>query len=505
MKGEADVRGMDLYQETRRQGNAFLGKVLLGLALAQLAGGGGLLLRVWSGNVSPAAPACLFLGAIILGLALLVCKTMEARGKHLPKLEYCFFGLFLLDLGALIYALGNQIFAHYLWMAPVALTCLYSDPKLTVFAAGGAVLEAVLLTVFLPLSVGLPGPGLLIIISACTVLLAFATFVYIAKRNKGVVDSLLAVEKEGAERFSRLQETLRQVFSSSRVLGEAGRELAAQAGQVGSPASVISRNTTAGTENLQQIMKVIAEQQETLDRNKGYTLETVRIMEGIVSNAQSGVEMTAEMDEVIAEFRGKLNRTFLTFRESGEEFIKIETIVETVNDISSQINLLSLNAAIEAARAGEEGRGFSVIAETIQNLSNQTRDALNRIKEIIATVFEQTDKIQKESKETQDLFGKVLEVVMSVHGNIAAIAKRLNEKTPVLLKLTEYLQAQTQILAGINRQVAGVYDCAAKAGEEAGALLTVMDGVKKAVDRLASAATELLNLSQSLPAQEEAE
>lgn len=94
---------------------------------------------------------------------------------------------------------------------------------------------------------------------------------------------------------------------------------------------------------------------------------------------------------------------------------------------------------------------------------------------------------------------------MSVHGNIAAIAKRLNEKTPVLLKLTEYLQAQTQILAGINRQVAGVYDCAAKAGEEAGALLTVMDGVKKAVDRLASAATELLNLSQSLPAQEEAE
>lgn len=498
------MKGMDLYQENLRKGNSFLLKILLGLALAQLAGFGGSLLKVWPGDVSSGAPVYLLAGAIVLGIAIPVCKIIEARGKHPSNLEYFLFALFLLDLGAIIYALGNHIFAHYLWMAPVALTCLYFNPKLTVFATGWAVLEFVLITAFLPLSADLPGPGLLITIVACTIFLAFTAFVYIVRRNKGVVDSLLAVEKEGTERFFKLQETLSQVISSGRVLSEVGRELAANAGQVDSSASVIGRNTATCAEDLQRIMQVIEENKDTLDRNKGYTLETVRIVEGIVSNAQSGVVMTAEMDEVIAEFKGKLSQTFATFRESGDEFIKIETIVETVNDISNQINLLSLNAAIEAARAGDEGRGFSVIAETIQNLSNQTRDALNRIKEIITTVSEQTEKIQKESKKTQELFGKVLEVVMSVHGNIAAIAKRLNEKTPVLLKLTEYLQAQTQILGGINQQVSGVYDCTAKAGEEVETLLTMIDGVKQAVGNLTSAAAELFNLSQSLPEQEEA-
>lgn len=494
------MNGMDLYQENLRKGNSFVLKVFFGLALVQLVGLGGLFLKVWAGD-----PTCLLIGAIVMGIAIPVCKIIEARGKNPPNLPYYLFGLFLLDLGSIIYAFGNHILAHYLWMAPVSLTCIYFNPKLTVFAAGWAVLEAVVITCFLPLSADLPSPALLIIIAACTVFLAFLAFVYIVKRSKGVVDALLALEEEGVERFSKVQETLSRILSSGRVLNQAGRELAANTERADSSASAISRNTAASAENLQQIIKVIKENKDTLDRNKSYTMETVRIVEGIVSNAQSGVVMTAEMDEVIAEFEGKLSQTFTTFRESGDQFIKIETIVETVNDISSQINLLSLNAAIEAARAGEEGRGFSVIVETIQNLSNQTRDALNRIKGIIATVSEQTDKIQKESKKTEELFGKVLEVVMSVHGNIAAIAKRLNEKTPVLLKLTEYLQAQTQIMGGINQQVSGVYDFTAKAEEEMGGLLTVIEGVKKSVVNLNSAAAELFNISKSLLAQEEAE
>jgi methyl-accepting chemotaxis protein len=355
------------------------------------------------------------------------------------------------------------------------------------------------------LSVAAPNLAGLMIIAVFNLFLPFFTLVYIVKRNRGFVDSLLALEKENAERLSKVQDLLQQVLTTGQILNRSGQELAANADQVGASASVINQQTADSIGNIKKVLQVIKENKDTLERNRGYTMETVRIIEGIVSNAQSGVAMSAEMDEMVDEFKGKLNQTFTTFRESGDQFISIQTIVETIDDISGQINLLSVNAAIEAARAGEHGRGFSIIAEAIQNLSNQTGTALSRIEEVIKNVSEQTDKIQKESKETGELFGKVLEVVLNVHGNIAAIAKRLNEKTPVLLKLTEFLQAQTQILAGVNNEVTGVYDFVVNTDQQVRELLTVIDGVKKSVGDINSAATGLSTLFKSLTTQEEPE
>ncbi|MGL4369217.1 MAG: methyl-accepting chemotaxis protein, partial [Spirochaetota bacterium] len=97
--------------------------------------------------------------------------------------------------------------------------------------------------------------------------------------------------------------------------------------------------------------------------------ETLHRIGGISANARSGEESLSVMSE-------SMN---VIGRSSGE----ITGIIEIINDISDQINLLSLNAAIEAARAGDFGRGFAVVAGEISKLADQTARSIKNIGDLI--------------------------------------------------------------------------------------------------------------------------
>jgi methyl-accepting chemotaxis protein len=83
---------------------------------------------------------------------------------------------------------------------------------------------------------------------------------------------------------------------------------------------------------------------------------------------------------------------------------QINSITETMNKVAEQTNLLALNASIEAARAGEEGRGFSIVAKEIRNLSEQTKGYSLNISKLIKDITERTRIV---TETTSDAIGKV--------------------------------------------------------------------------------------------------
>jgi heme-based aerotactic transducer len=85
---------------------------------------------------------------------------------------------------------------------------------------------------------------------------------------------------------------------------------------------------------------------------------------------------------------------------------KIKNVITIVAEISSQINLLSLNAAIEAARAGEHGKGFSVVSSEIRKLSEDTNNAVKQISELIQQTNTFTDQVGGSIGEVQKLVAK---------------------------------------------------------------------------------------------------
>ena len=107
------------------------------------------------------------------------------------------------------------------------------------------------------------------------------------------------------------------------------------------------------------------------------------------SIAATAEEMTATSQELAAT-AASLSNTLGDLRTSGEtvlsEIRKTDDILRFVSDVAASSNLLGLNAAIEAARAGEHGRGFSVVAEEIRKMADNSSSAVKDIKAIIQQI-----------------------------------------------------------------------------------------------------------------------
>lgn len=184
--------------------------------------------------------------------------------------------------------------------------------------------------------------------------------------------------------------------------------------------------------------------------------------------------------------------------ELGQLGSQIGVIVDIIKQIASQTSLLSLNAAIEAARAGEQGKGFAVVAGEIKILADKSREATEKITEMIEEIQGRTVNAVKTmevtTKNVEDSVKYIEDVELSLV-NIASTSAMTNKNVHDVTLQVETLSRNADGLVKMMRNISAITESSAAHTEEISCIseeqATRLEEVSANANSLASMAVEL--------------
>ena len=230
---------------------------------------------------------------------------------------------------------------------------------------------------------------------------------------------------------TRRKDEFQSLYSGMNQMAENTREVLKEAGEMSGHVTEavlelteevqsIRSYTTETTESFEVVEKGIVQQTEEVcacasmisdfanDINDVSTsIEDVqRVTNETDTFVKKGVEIINTLSERMQETSDIATSVISSIEKLEVTANSIDEIISFINEVSTQTNLLSLNASIEAARAGEAGRGFAVVAEEIRKLADATMEAGNNIQELVSN-------IQADTKQTVSLAERTGEIVSS--------------------------------------------------------------------------------------------
>lgn len=243
-----------------------------------------------------------------------------------------------------------------------------------------------------------------------------------------------------------LNDTSSQTLAANNEISKAVEDVAE--GSTGMAASISKIN-----ENLEEMSRETKDINESVNEIRNQTAavqDSSKIMNDKIKSMQNSSQ---KMDEGISAISKRIETVNTTVD-------KVSNIVSVIEEISSETNLLSLNASIEAARAGDAGKGFAVVAQEIRVLSDNTNTELENIKQIISslveecrycvqasgTIVEDNAKQKEEIKAVLDEFGSLDEQIQKT----AEKADEIEELVTAMIELNDDITKSSNSLTDVS-------------------------------------------------------
>ena len=256
-----------------------------------------------------------------------------------------------------------------------------------------------------------------------------------------------------------LHDIISKIRADAILLGE-------QSGQIGSSALSVNTVSTKLHDSVVEIKN-----------DAGLVHEVTGDVASRLSEAAEGAQRTSVASKNSAEqlltsvreferFQTDMERTAQTTQELSTAANKVTSITDTIHDISSQTNLLALNAAIEAARAGEHGRGFAVVADEVRQLAKRTEDATSEISGLIEGMSGNVNTTVEALELSVADAKKNIDRLTILADESTSSSERVQEMRQSLLEVEGFMDSQKQAVERITSAVTTLFDVSSDANRE---------------------------------------
>lgn len=271
-----------------------------------------------------------------------------------------------------------------------------------------------------------------------------------------------------------LNDTSSQTLAANNEISKAVEDVAE--GSTGMAASISKIN-----ENLLEMSNETKDINESVNEIRNQTVavqDSSKIMNNKIKSMQNSSQ---KMDEGISAISKRIETVNTTVD-------KVSNIVSVIEEISSETNLLSLNASIEAARAGDAGKGFAVVAQEIRVLSDNTNTELENIKQIISSLVEECRYCVQASGTIVEDNAKQKEEIKAVLEEFSALDEQIQKTAEKADEIEELVTAMIELNDDITKSSNSLTDVSAAnaaATEEMNANIEELNAMMNGVSEMA--------------------
>ena len=272
--------------------------------------------------------------------------------------------------------------------------------------------------------------------------------------------------------------------STAEDLEEAANNQSSSMSQIKENVENMAKAVTEVAENatiLAQTVANVTEQEQAIESSMNELVKKADSGQHDMSNVANG------MSDIVDSMKDMANAV-ANVDEAAE---KITQIIDLINSISSQTNLLSLNASIEAARAGEAGKGFAVVASEIGTLAQNSADATNQIGEIIKDMSQKVQLLSEKSETNTTLINNSAETVNVAATTFQEITTELSNANDILSEMAKQMEKANDVATNMasvsEEQSASTQEIA----EYVESVTEAAQGVASSSELVANAATSV--------------
>ncbi len=300
--------------------------------------------------------------------------------------------------------------------------------------------------------------------------------------------------------IQQIQRVSENLASSSEEMSASSEEMSASANEIGRAIEEVASGSQEQSAQVDETRTNVNGLSEEIDQISNMSAKMDQESEQVVDNINKGNQAVQESIEQVKKVRNRSDNVTESINELGELSSKIGDIIEIINGIAAQTNLLALNAAIEAARAGEAGRGFSVVADEIRELAEESSQSTEEIGRLITEIQNGVNDAIKEMDSTNSAVGNSVESIQVTEQSFEEI-----RKVAISLEdLIENIAVKTDEMAlssnNVNKAIEEVAAISDQASANAQQVAASSEEQAASTQEVVGAAQELAEMAEELAA-----